>query len=395
MRLAGEAFDERLEEIAAFELDVVQRSGLPSSVKVGLKEDLQGKIWDAVRLSGLAEETIRNRILAAKQRRLFGLSTPGHGRGITIRREAEQRLPEFVFERTLDDPDHFYRAIAIRPNGRLVAAGLGAQRMIAWDADTNEELMREALVPQVLTSADAMAFGPDGRFLALGWEKQKIQIWDLDRQAKFDLAGPVGAAIRFAFSADGTRLASGSDDKTVHVWDLETKQSIARWGPFRGAVGAVAWDPNGERVAIAPADSPVEIWKMGGDRPLSLGAAVDDVASLAFSPDGRRLAVASGESIAVWDTERGRSLVTVKTHGETVRRVTFSRDGSLLLTGSDRGAVRVFVSESGAALPAVGDRSSKGVVDTLLPTPDGQRMLIGSWSGVRIWRDARFDGVDE
>jgi WD40 repeat protein len=66
-----------------------------------------------------------------------------------------------------------------------------------------------------------------------------------------------------AWSPDGKRLASGSGDATVQLWDPSTARSLLTYRGHRGAVNAVAWSPDGKRLASGSDDTTVQIWVAG------------------------------------------------------------------------------------------------------------------------------------
>jgi WD40 repeat protein len=63
-----------------------------------------------------------------------------------------------------------------------------------------------------------------------------------------------------AFSPDGKRLASGSLDQTVRLWDAERGQEVLTLKGHSDPVSAVAFSPDGTRLASASWDKTVRIW---------------------------------------------------------------------------------------------------------------------------------------
>ena len=112
-----------------------------------------------------------------------------------------------------------------------------------------------------------------------------------------------------AYSPDGHRLATASHDKTVRIWDADTGQPIGQ--PLRGHdkhVTSVAYSPDGHRLATASYDKTVRIWDAGTGQPIGEPLRGHDAAvNVAFSPDGHRLATASvDKTVRLWDADTGQ-----------------------------------------------------------------------------------------
>ena len=78
------------------------------------------------------------------------------------------------------------------------------------------------------------------------------------------LPGHTESVLAVAFSPDGARLASGSGDTTVRLWDLSTSGPLAVLGGHAGWVLALAWSPDGRYLASGGMDAGVLVWDGGG-----------------------------------------------------------------------------------------------------------------------------------
>ena len=109
-----------------------------------------------------------------------------------------------------------------------------------------------------------------------------------------------------AWSPDGTRLASAGDDKTVRVWDAASGALQATLTGHTDRVWAVAWSPDGTRLASAGDDKTVRVWDAAsGALQATLTGHTDSVRAVAWSPDSTRLATVSAEVISIRDVAHG------------------------------------------------------------------------------------------
>src|SRR6266487_737452 len=118
-----------------------------------------------------------------------------------------------------------------------------------------------------------------------------------------------------AWSPDGQRIASAGEDKTVQVWDASTGNTFLTYRGHSDSVNAVAWSPDGQRIASAsgsypsPGDKTVQVWDAStGNTLLTYHGHSDGVYAVGWSPDGRHIASASqDQTVQVWDAGTGKT----------------------------------------------------------------------------------------
>ena len=98
----------------------------------------------------------------------------------------------------------------------------------------------------------AVAVSPDGRLLATGTDDGKVWLWDTRDRRRLGppLAGHAGAVLDVAFSPDGTLVASAGEDRMVRLWDVGARRAAGR--PLAGhgaAVTSVEFSPDGRTLA--------------------------------------------------------------------------------------------------------------------------------------------------
>ena len=193
------------------------------------------------------------------------------------------------------------------------------------------------------------------------------------------LSGHVDGVTAVAWSPDGSRIATGSA-VGVRVWDAVTGEDLFSLELECGRrVESVVWSPDGSRIATGSAVGVQVLDAVTGEELLSLEQ--DHwVESVVWSPDGSRIATGSDDGVQVWDAATGEELLSLE-QDHLVESVAWSPDGSRIATGSAVG-VQVLDAVTGEDLFSLGYGHW---VDSVAWSPDGSRIAAGSDGGVRVW----------
>ncbi|MDE0313890.1 MAG: hypothetical protein OXM61_03230, partial [Candidatus Poribacteria bacterium] len=126
-------------------------------------------------------------------------------------------------------------------------------------------------------------------------------------------------------------------------------QDYIRWGLPEGAkmrigkggINEIAYSPDGSKLAVASA---IGIWiynaQTGQELDLYTGHTAE-VLSISFSPDGTTIVSGSDDkTIRLWDTNTGEHIRTLSGHTNSVNGVSFSPDGTTIVSGSDDKTIR-------------------------------------------------------
>jgi WD40 repeat protein len=229
--------------------------------------------------------------------------------------------------------------VASSPDGLWLASCAHDGSVKLWDA-RREEIHR-TLEGHPGQNAWSLAFSPEGDRLASGADD--IRIWDVTTGQKlftFTLpALPDGLAplVRgLAFHPHHPWLAAGSQDGSVRLWNWHTGAALGTLHKFSSEVLGVAISPDGSTLAAGCRDHHVAVWSLGSHvEALRLPEGVlnhdSPVWAVAFSPDGNHIASACEDgAILLWKNRSLEKLVMLQGGTKQVRRLSFSRDGSLL-----------------------------------------------------------------
>lgn len=210
-----------------------------------------------------------------------------------------------------------FSSVAWSPAGTYIAAGgLGRHAQI-WDASTG---ITYQTIPTTTESA-SLSWSPDGRYVAMGGgdytssDQHRVWVWDTNTSGfRVEYTGHHDHINAVAWSPDGGRIASASNDQTVQVWEALTGRHLLTYTAHHTLVSYVAWSPDSRRVVSATSDllsgifSPtVRIWnsRTGADVVAYEGRAD----GMAWSPDGAVIAMGDYQGMVYL-----RDAVTAKVH---------------------------------------------------------------------------------
>jgi len=288
-------------------------------------------------------------------------------------------------------------ALALSPDGRIAAAGGKDDVVHLFDAETGEKIRdlagHEAWI-------EGLAFSPDGVLLASASMDKSIAVWEAATGARrARLLGHESTVRDVSFSPDGRVLASSSDDGTVRLWDVATiSRPIDRFEFATGDANYAYYaceSPDGSLLAVAFHGGSVRLLSTADGSEVRAMTCEDWVNWLVFTPDGRRLLSAGQSGITVWDPASGERLLAIDAttgaeilsipHGNVVRGVAFSPDGTLLATAAYKDPiVHVFDARTGEVRLEL-DGHGIGA-DAVAFFPDGKRLATTASDGVlRLW----------
>ena len=192
----------------------------------------------------------------------------------------------------------------------------------------------------------AVTFSPIKRELVVGSDpfgegkgEPYLRIWNIDtgREPFLFKAEHSARVSSVAYCTGGHQVATGSHDKRVVMWNAETGRI---WRELRTGmiIKAIACDPQGRTIVVGGQneETPVlQFWDYAAESLLATRSSPHGTCRcVAFSRNGTLLASGSGSRILIWNPETHTLLATLTGHRWDVTSLAFSAEGGILVSGS-------------------------------------------------------------
>lgn len=292
-------------------------------------------------------------------------------------------------------------AVAFSPDGRSIAAcswKFDAKQQVTgiveiWNAETGASIRELEYGVKPLT---AIAYSSDGKHLAVGsWEVQKtVAVWDTASWDRPDLyeseADDTYKAVQaIAFSPDGTKLAAGGKDSCARVWDVASRKLLFRaGGAGKGHakwVNGVAFSGDSKTLATASTDQTLRFWNIADGKEITtLRGHTKGLNSVRFMPGGDAVTASSDGTIRRWNTENTINSSGNWPHPGSVYGVNFSADGKTAVTAAWKGGLRLAEANTGRPLKDWTGHIQSANAAAI--SPDGKFLAsVGNDGKIKLW----------
>lgn len=229
-------------------------------------------------------------------------------------------------------------------------------------------------------------WSPDGKWIAGVGPDSTVMLTNVDSTTSQLLSKHDRYITDIEWDPQGQRIASTSGDGTTRVWDLSsnTSQKLKTVDQKSRQFRSVEFSPTGQLIAAASwGDSAVHVWDRVGNIRALLKGHRGGIEAVSWSPDGSQLVTGGDLTVRLWDAD-GTLKNEFAGHTSEIYPVVWSPDGKWIASGSTKGTVRLWEANGNPGPVLTGHH---GGIHSLAWSPDSKRLASASWldGTLRMW----------
>lgn len=233
--------------------------------------------------------------------------------------------------------------------------------------------------------ATCIQFSPDrgAKYVAATFSDGRVRIWETATEKELAVKLPSTLPLNdIAWTADGINLFVGGFEQHILMWNVKSKKA-SKLPIFDAPIVSLAFCPQQSELLASLSNG--ELWRIDletGDRASIPTGHTGVVKVVRFHPAGKLFATGGADKQLIWhDAITHQVTKTVAAHQHEISSLSFSKDGSQLVTGSWDNTAKVWAQAADEPTLTLNHPNAVAKVAWL-----GPNVMTSSWDRrLRLW----------